>query len=434
MNQTLIDRVVQAVLYEGYILYPYRRGTKNHHRWTFGSLFPRDYANATGGSEPHAMQVQCLFRAKEDAVIDVKVQFLQLIDRRVNKRTTEQSEPNADQRLEPVEEFEVNGKRYQSWQEAAEQTVALELNLSQGAQQNGFSFPSSRSIEPIADSSGREVAAILRTQADIQGTIEATAQNLHDDLYQLTLRILNTTPIGQSRPLLARERALLHSMASTHAILNISQGQFLSLIDPPPAEAELAKRCQNIGMWPVLVGDAGATDAMLASPIILYDYPQIAAESPGNLFDGTEIDEILSLRILTLSDEEKRNAATLDERGAAMLNRTQALARDQLMRLHGTMRQPPRLQTVHVGAAELRTGDHVRLRPRGRADAFDIILNGKTATIVAIEQDFENRIHLAVTVDDDPGADIGAAGKIGHRFFFGLDEIEPLRAPEEAAT
>jgi hypothetical protein len=223
-------------------------------------------------------------------------------------------------------------------------------------------------------------------------------------------------------------------MASTHAILNISQGQFLSLIDPPPAEAELAKRCQNIGMWPVLVGDAGATDAMLASPIILYDYPQIAAESPGNLFDGTEIDEILSLRILTLSDEEKRNAATLDERGAAMLNRTQALARDQLMRLHGTMRQPPRLQTVHVGAAELRTGDHVRLRPRGRADAFDIILNGKTATIVAIEQDFENRIHLAVTVDDDPGADIGAAGKIGHRFFFGLDEIEPLRAPEEAAT
>jgi hypothetical protein len=85
-----------------------------------------------------------------------------------------------------------------------------------------------------------------------------------------------------------------------------------------------------------------------------------------------------------------------------------------------------RLECVHVGPAELREGDRVRLRPRGRADIMDLVLAGKTATVEAIEQDFEGRVYLAILVDDDPGKDLGALRQPGHRFFFGTDEIEPL--------
>src|SRR5262249_34409387 len=119
---------------------------------------------------------------------------------------------------------------------------------------------------------------------------------------------------------------------------------------------------------------------------------------------------------------------------AQLIERTQSLARDQLMRLHGTLRPPKQVEAVHVEGSELRVGDRVRLRPRQQgADAFDIILRGKAATIAAIEQDYENRIHLAVTIDDAPGADIGAAGKIGHRFFFRPEEVEPLANAEVRA-
>jgi hypothetical protein len=88
----------------------------------------------------------------------------------------------------------------------------------------------------------------------------------------------------------------------------------------------------------------------------------------------------------------------------------------------------PSIDSVQVGGAELRLGDRVRLWPLGRADILDLALEGKAATIEAIEQDFEDRIYLAVTVDDDPGADLGRLRQPGHRFFFGVEEVEPIRA------
>ena len=239
-----------------------------------------------------------------------------------------------------------------------------------------------------------------------------------------------------------RDAALMRALVSTHATLGVSGGQFISLTDPPDHLQEAVAACRNIGVWPVLVGEPGATDAILASPIILYDYPQIAPESPGDLFDGGEIDEILSLRIMTLTDEEKRDVSAVDPRTDVMLKRTESLAREQLMNLHGQMRNVnpfpaadvlpawdpmadrPKLPSVKSGEVDLHPGDRVRLRPRGGADAFDMMLDGKIATIVVIEQDFEDRIHLAVTVEDDPGADFGVAGKPGHRFFFRPDEVE----------
>jgi len=216
------------------------------------------------------------------------------------------------------------------------------------------------------------------------------------------------------------------------------------LMDPSAALKEQTAACKNVGTWPILVGETGARDTLLSSPIILYDYPQIAPESPGDLFDNTEIDEILTLRILTLTDEEKRAVAAADERGKALLERTETLKREEMMKLHGTFRglvptlpregvQPwdpvaekRELEKVLSAGVELKRGDQVRLHPRGRADIFDLALQGRMATVTSIEQDYEDRIQVVVTVNDDPGRDFGQEGRIGHRFFFSLEEIEPV--------
>jgi len=89
----------------------------------------------------------------------------------------------------------------------------------------------------------------------------------------------------------------------------------------------------------------------------------------------------------------------------------------------------PAPETVAVegaGGAVLRRGSRVRLRPRRGADAFDLVLAGRAATVASIEQDVEGRLLVAVTVDDDPGRDLGALREPGHRFFFAPDELEPL--------
>src|SRR5208282_3514178 len=107
---------------------------------------------------------------------------------------------------------------------------------------------------------------------------------------------------------------------------------------PPEDLKTLASECSNIGTWPVMVGEEGDRDTMLSSPIILYDYPRIAPESPGSLFDGTEIDEILSLRILTMTDQEKHEMRQSDERARQMLERTENMPQEQFMKLHGALR------------------------------------------------------------------------------------------------
>jgi hypothetical protein len=194
--------------------------------------------------------------------------------------------------------------------------------------------------------------------------------------------------------------------------------------------AEAASACKNVGVWPVLVGAPGSRDSMLASPIILPDYPQVAPESAGDLYDGTEIEEILTLRVLTLTDEEKAEVRASEARAREILERVEGLPAEHLMRLHGVIRgwdswantAPP--QTVRAGGVELKAGDRVVLRPRGRADIFDSALEGRVAVIDGIEQDLEGKMLVAVVVEDDPGRDLGEARQIGHRFFFSAEEIE----------
>jgi hypothetical protein len=90
----------------------------------------------------------------------------------------------------------------------------------------------------------------------------------------------------------------------------------------------------------------------------------------------------------------------------------------------------PRMSEVRVFGIALRPGDRVRLWPKRGGDIFDLALAGKTATIEAIEQDLENQVHLAVVLDDDPGRDLGVLRQPGHRFFFSMEEVEPMSLPD----
>jgi hydrogenase maturation protease len=177
---------------------------------------------------------------------------------------------------------------------------------------------------------------VPRTQAEVRGEVEITAQQVEVELFKIRADISNTTS-PENAPA-RRDEALLHSLVSTHVVFGLDAGDFVSLFEPPDDLKALVSQCQNIGVWPVLVGDPGQHDTLLASPIILYDYPQIAPESVGDLFDGTEIDEILSLRIMTLTDDEKREIRQSDDRARQILERTEAMPAEQFMKLHGAVR------------------------------------------------------------------------------------------------
>ncbi len=123
------------------------------------------------------------------------------------------------------------------------------------------------------------------------------------------------------------------TLCSTHTILRVQGGEFVSALDPEAEEA-----CRNEGTWPVLVGEPGERHTMLSSRIILEEYPRVAPESPGDLFDGGEIDQLLTLNILGLTDEEKAEMRATDPRAREILERTEALTQEELMRLHGMVR------------------------------------------------------------------------------------------------
>ena len=240
-------------------------------------------------------------------------------------------------------------------------------------------------------------------------------------------------------------------------IITVSGGSFVSMTDPPEWAQSGGRACENIGCWPVLAGPAGSRQVMLASPIILPDHPEVASESPGELYDGTEIDEILTLRTLALSAEEKAAARATDPRAAALIDRVDAMDAPTMAQLHGTIRalrprrappsrRPPRrasrrgerplvgsgadasvspgTDAVIVAGHRVARGSRVILRPGiRRADAQDMFLAGRAALVEAVLFDVDDTAYLAVTLADDPAADLQSAH--GRFLYFAPDEVEP---------
>lgn len=441
MNYSVVDRLVNAVLYEGYILYPYRPSArKNQQRFTFGRVYPQAYSTAQNGAEPCVMQTQCLLQRQGDApAVEVTVRFLHPMAREVGALPDCHTDGESCA-FEVIPELRVDGHLYYTWQEVVERQIAIPpLSLDAPVYQATFSFPASYTMERIRGSDGQIAGGIRRRQCALAGSVEVTAEAVDERVSRITVRILNQTPVPEA-DLENQEAIVMRTFASTHTILHAQESEFLSLIDPPPQYAEAAAACVNVGTWPVLVGDErrGEHDTLLSSPIILYDYPQIAPESPGDLFDGGEIDEILTLRIMTMTDDEKLEMRHVDEHARRILQRTETLPEDHLLKLHGVMRPTAsldeeffnptkRLASVLVDGVELRAGGRVRIRPKNRADAMDLMMVGRIAVIEAVEQDAEERVHLALVLEDDPGKDLGMLRQPGHRFFYAPEEVEPLR-------
>jgi hypothetical protein len=345
MNAALVDGIVKAVLYEGYLLYPYRpSAVKNRQRFSFGVVYPRAYSETQSGTDAWTMQTECLVEGKDQTQCAVTVRFLRMVTRSITKLSApaagELSEV-AQGNLEIVERLEVNGKIFQPWQEALEEVIEpTEFNLAALTTQPmqwPFRLSAKQEREAIRDENGRIAGITLRDRASIAGMIELATERAERDLFKLKVHISNTSRTEDPH-FTSRQDALARSLVSAHTILEVRGGNFVSLADPPETYRNFALTCQNVGTWPVLVGENGQRDTMLSSPIILYDYPEIAPESPGDLFDCAEIDEILSLRIMTLTDEEKQEMRQSDDRARRILERTEAMPDEQWMKLHGALR------------------------------------------------------------------------------------------------
>lgn len=328
-----IAAIARTVLYEGYILWPYRRSAlKNQQRWTFGGVFPRAYSQIQP-DDAFVMRTECLVTGDAQTSVTVRVRFLQVLDRLIAK--LEGSE------LVFVDDVEIARMRYTRWQEAKEHEIVcppLELGAVEQPVEVPVQVESGEMREWIGDGDGRAAAVIRRWQA-IHGRITLTAQPLDERLYRLAVVITNESQWHGEH----RTAVLMRTMVSTHTILQVRRGAFHSLIDPDPACRAAAAECRNTGTWPVLVGEAGSHDAMLSSPIILYDYPQIAPESSGDFFDAGEIDQLLVLSILGMSSAEQQAMAETDAAACAILERCRALSREQLMQLYGATRTMRRI-------------------------------------------------------------------------------------------
>ena len=410
MDFASTEAIANTILFEGYILYPYRASAiKNRQRWSFGTLYPRALAEVQKPPERWGFTAQILAEISEKARFTVRPRFLQL--------------------LSP------EGETEEGWREGLPRSRTLEgltiselsdgvdrvLNFSELSAEERDKSPAALSVRPRV------------------GRLTLSATKLSANLFRLQASFANESPAPAFGSGVAMQDV---AFTSAHLLLGIESGQFISLLDPPREFLIPVQNCVQDGVFPVLVGEHGDRTRVLCSPIILYDYPQVAPESAGDFFDGTEMDEMLALRVLTLTDEEKAAIRAGDPHARAILERTETLPQEQLRKLHGAVRglrpvqqddsnpfaERPALESVRAFGAELRKGDRVRLWPQKKADILDMAMEGKVAIIEAIEQDLEDNVHLAVVLEDDPGRDMGMLRQAGHRFFYALNEVEPLRS------
>jgi hypothetical protein len=441
MNPTafdVIEKVADAVMYEGYVLYPYRASAmKNRLRWQFGVVAPREYSERSRAESWHA-QTECVVEPGRRPRLAVKVRCLQL-----QRRSVEEPINGDSAGWRECERVVFGEREFLTWDEAVPQAVvhcgqALD-ELCIREYTTAFHLADARETEVIYSVGGERISRITRERWPIFCVLRVAAERA-GDLVKVRVRVENATAWSDSGTL-ERDVALRQSLIGCHTLLHIEDGRFVSLLDPPSHAVDTVKSCVNEHTWPVLAGVSGSRDLMLSSPIILYDYPAIAPESAGDFFDATEMDEMLSLRVMTMTEQERREAAATDERARAIVERAGGPDAGNLASLHGAIRSfeellnpasdpSPEEAFVDVGTVRLSRGCRVRLAPQKRADSMDMFLAGRVATIAAVHRDLENRAYIAVTLDDDPGADLRHA--VGRFFYFSPDEVRPVEAEANA--
>jgi hypothetical protein len=451
-----VAAVADAVLFEGYLLYPYRASAqKNQVRWQWGVLVPRGYGADSG--ETSANRTECLVELRSDATVHVRVRYLHLERRRV-----------LDEAGRPLHALDVGPARHVPFDEGLPRHVDgsfARAELLAGARL------------PIAEP-GRETVdehpggRVVRTRLPLTATATLHATELPGPYDVLRLRV-DVRNDAVADPGCTRDEALRRALIGTHLMLAADPGAFVSPTDPPHWAAGFVAECRSEHAWPVLAGPEDRSDLLLSAPIILADHPRLAPESTVDLFDGTENDEILTLRTMVLTDAEKAEARTTDPRAAAIIDAVDGLPPEILERLHGairsldgrspngrslgpadgvpTLRTPigadapgvaphastpwwdpgadasvdPDTDSVLVGGVPVAKGSAVVLRPGRSADAQDVFLAGLRATVQAVVHDVDGAVHVAVSLDGDPAAELQLAH--GRFRYFRPDELEVPR-------
>ena len=442
--------VADAILYEGYLLYPYRKSAqKNQSRFQFGVLMPPAYG-AVDPCEPSASQAECLLECGDDARIWILARFLHL-----RRRTTGSADPG------------------DGWDEAIDREHRVAVSVDRLLRADAVfpvHVPGGQQSEAAgtagAAGDGGTAGRVIYRWEPLDAVIRVHAERLPGPYGVLRLRVRLENRTATQAPPRVRPDGLRHALISAHTIIGAEAGTFLSLTDPPEWAAGFAAGCVNTGTWPVLAGPAECGNLMIASPIILYDHPQIAPESAGDLFDATEIDEILTLRTLAMTDAEKAEARATDPRAAGLLDRLDGMPPEMLEKMHGAVRylggnQPsehaevaehtehtehaerpaapqsapwwdpgsdrsvsPQSDHVLVGGVRVARGSKVIMRPGSRrADAQDLFLAGREALVQAVLFDVDGQVHVAVSPSGDPLAELQSSH--GRFLYFAPDEIEP---------
>ncbi|MCD2192837.1 hypothetical protein LQ327_05470 [Actinomycetospora endophytica] len=425
--------VADAILFEGYLLYPYRASAqKNALRWQFGVLVPA----GSGAGEPARSRTECLVEPRRGARLALRLRFLHR-----QRRTV------LDVTGTPCEQLDVDGEPHLRWDEGVPRQIDAEVGLDELREAPAViavGIPAGRVREPIRDAGGVRRGTYVRVTEALSGRVIVGLEPVPGPYGAMRLR-LDVVNDAESRPG-DRDRALDRAFIAAHTVLALDDGAFISATDPPEWAAPAVGACVNEHSWPVLAGPEGCTSLLLATPIILADHPQLAPESPTDLFDGTENDEILTLRTAALTDAEKREARATDPRAADLLDAVEAMGPAMVERLHGVIRpdgrapdeiptlttdQPwwdpgadaavdPSSDAVLVGDVAVRAGSAVVLWPRSGGDAQDLFLRGRTGVVQAVLHDVDGLVHVAVALDDDP-ADLQTAH--GRFRYFAPDEL-----------
>ncbi|MGA9491998.1 MAG: hypothetical protein WBV80_17345 [Mycobacterium sp.] len=424
--------VADAVLYEGYLLYPYRATScRNQSRWQWGVVSPAGAA-ATGIGEDDSIAAQVLVDGAQ--AITLTVRFLQLQHRRAERDT-------GGGRYEPVDELITPTGSWLTWDEAVEIEESFgpfAFNDPTEAWTLSLTAPAATVIETVGG--GRLVRQRQEVCATLSVRMEPDAA-----LDRVSIRVANTGAAAVDK-----DDAIARSLIGTHVIAEAIGGEFVSLLEPPLSATDAVSRCSQHRCFPVLAGAPGATDLLLISPIILYDHPEVAEQSETALYDCTEIDEILTLRVLTMTDDEKAQARATDPLAAKIIDRCESMSPEAMSRLHGTLRDPrnpvglipeipdgvdwwdpladnavqPGIDAVLVNGVRVARGSRVRLHPARRADAQDLFFAEKTARVTSVHEDVDGNQHLGVVVEDDPAADLHEW--YGRYLYFSPDEVVPL--------
>ena len=330
--------LTRSILYEGYSLYPYyRSAVKNQMPVPFGVIFPQDYA-AFHEHAPSRIQSECIIAGISNPSVTIQVRFLQVRKTEVFEKRTGDGE-NGE--FIAVARTEVNDRCLESGWQTIERNHSFECraaDLINRCKILPVAFDSWNEGEMIFNADKKVVAKLVTTVSATQGMIGFAMELIEgkSDAYRLTVVVTNATHIDQAATI-SRDAVLGQSFLSSNIVFKTGEAQFISHLDPPSQWQSAIDACRNIHTWPIIVDDDNR--ALLSSPIILNDHPQINPQSAGDLFDSTEIEEALLLHVNLLSEQEKERICSNDPKLQAMLNKVSSLTPGDLSSYHSMMKE-----------------------------------------------------------------------------------------------